>query len=165
MINNIRIILIILYYCYGYNDEKLIEIESFNGQLYDLDIEQSSSLFSSLQCTGGVQDIHCSHFDKPFALFPHAHKNTVRICKFRNVCYINGEIIFYADNESARNLYNPSTFENDDLLFQRKIKVVNESLPQEIPFSEHTYAVLHKGAIGFNMVKSNQLNFFFSIQT
>ena len=100
---------------YGINSDK-------DDVIHDCSITNNckKTRYSSIQCTGGIQNIHCSQFFKPFELFPHAHTKRVRTCKMQNVCYINGIVTFYAANDSiTRNLYNPSTLPNNGLLSSR----------------------------------------------
>ena len=73
------------------------------------------------------------------------------------MCYINGQVIFYKDNSTARNLLNPSTFDGNDLLRIREIKVVNDSIPKGIPFSEYKYGFLHAGHASHNFVSKENI--------
>ena len=114
----------------------------------------AKSLYSSLQCTGGVQNIHCSQFFKPFDSYPHAHTKRVRTCKLKNVCYINGVVTFYAANDgTARSLYNPSSLPNG-LLKNRNISVIHGTVPDNIQYSPYSYSFLYSSDLGFNFVSA-----------
>jgi len=121
------------------------------------------SKYSSMQCTGGNQQIHCSQFQKHFSKFPHANNPRVRTCKFQNVCYINGQVIFYADNSTARNLFNPSKFTYDDDVKRNKMLISSlhevpfwspmvqfSPLPSDIPFSKNNNAFLYETRLASN---------------
>jgi len=137
-----------------------INSDTDNDVVHDCSIINNckKSQYSSIQCTGGVQNIHCSQFFKPFELFPHAHTKRVRTCKMQNVCYINGVVTFYAANDSITNLYNPSTLPNNGLLNSRNINVVYSEVPKDIPYSTTSYSFLYASDKGFNFV-SIILNF------
>ena len=135
---------------YGINSDKDDDVIIINSNKDD---NCKKSRYSSIQCTGGIQNIHCTQFFKPYQLFPHAHTKRVRTCKMQNVCYINGVVTFYAGNDSiTRNLYNPSTLPNNGLLSSRNINVVYTEVPKDIPYSPYSYSFLYASDKGFNFV-------------
>ena len=81
--------------------------------------KKSTKQYSSMSCTGSNQHIHCSQFSKLYKDFPRANHPRVKTCKFQNVCYINGNVIFYADNTTSRNLFNPDSFPLQSKLLHR----------------------------------------------
>ena len=108
--------------------------------------------FSSMKCTAGSQYIPCKRLQKTQNEFPHANSLTRRVCKFENICRINGTFYFYSDTKSV-----PLASFNGKLL-RLGYKSHNEwspvislsSIPDGIPFSNLTYNLLYETSYSEN---------------
>ena len=117
------------------------------------EVAKSAVQYSSMQCTAGAQNIPCSSLQKTPETFPYANSYKRRVCKFENVCRINGTFTYFANRDSAV----PLTSFNDGKLLRLGYKsydwaphVVFDTIPTNIPYSKTTYNLLYETSYSDN---------------
>ena len=116
-------------------------------------IEVTKPTYSQVFCTAGTQYIPCSNLQKTAEDFPYSNSYKRRVCRFQNVCRINGTYYYYYDPKVVNPLL---SFTNGKFLrlgyksYDWIISSQVGKVPNSIPYSNTTYNLLYETSFSDN---------------